>query len=322
MAALPEISVVVPCHNEENNIPELERRIAAVMTEIGVSYEILLINDGSRDGTLVAATGVAKKNPSVCVVDLTRNFGHQLAATAGLDLARGQAVVIIDADLQDPPELIKDMVREWRQGFEVVFGRRTKREGETWFKIFTAALFYRFLRLMTQTDIPVDAGDFRLMDRKVVDSIKAMHEKHRFLRGMVSWVGFRQKAVEYTRQRRHAGRTNYPFWKMLRFAVDAVTSFSVLPLRLVTGLGFVVILAAFTYGIGIMLVKLLWPDAILPGFTALNFLIAMLGGVQLISLGVVGEYVGRIYEESKGRPLYLIRTTFQFDEQHDSATRR
>ena len=310
MNTTPKISIVVPCHNEEKNVSQMALRVSSVMRGIGMSYELIFINDGSRDHTLDNVLELARNNSSILVIDLARNFGHQPAVSSGIDLARGEAVVLIDGDLQDPPEVLPEMIAQWQKGYDVVYGQRERRHGDTFFKRLTAAIFYRFLRYCTQTNIPLDTGDFRLMDRKVVEAIKKMPEHHRFIRGMVSWVGFSQVAVRYTRQPRNAGDTNYPFWKMFLFALDAITSFSVLPLRVVTVSGFFIIFLTSCYAFWILILRIFYPELIKPGLAAVNILIAFLGGAQLTCLGVVGEYVGRIYEEAKARPLYLIRNIY------------
>jgi glycosyltransferase involved in cell wall biosynthesis len=301
------LSVVVPLHDEEGNVVELVRRIRAVMAEIGgrPRYEIVLVNDGSRDATLVRLRDLALTYHEIVVVNLSRNFGHQLAATAGLDVSRGDAVILMDGDLQDPPELILDFVERWREGYDVVYATRRKRKGESAFKIYTARAFYRLVRKMTNVSIPVDTGDFRLMSRRVVDVLKNSRERHRFLRGLVSWVGFPQIGVEYDRDERFSGKTKYPFRKMLRFAIDGITSFSDVPLRFASWLGFTVSIVAFIVAVIEILIKL-FTGYNYPGYTSTIFAILFLGGVQLIAIGTLGEYVARIYDQVKGRPLYLI----------------
>jgi glycosyltransferase involved in cell wall biosynthesis len=303
-----EFSVVAPCYNEEKGLPEFVLRTTAVLDKLGMTYELILVDDGSRDQTLATAISLKQKYPCIKVVGLARNFGHQAAVTAGMDLAEGKAVVLIDADLQDPPEVILEMVPKWREGFDVVYAQRRQREGESQFKLLTAKIFYRLLRKMTDANIPVDTGDFRLMDRNVVDAIKNMREKHRFIRGMVSWVGFKQTPVLYDRKSRHAGETNYPLKKMVLFAMDAITSFSIIPLRLVTILGLIMMSITAALGLLVIAVRLLLPTYFIPGFGMIVLLILFFGGLQLFALGVIGEYVGRIYEEIKRRPLYLIKT--------------
>jgi dolichol-phosphate mannosyltransferase len=302
------ISVVVPLYNEEGNVPELLRRIGAIMhrlTANGIDdYEIVAVNDGSRDGTLAALRAARGGEPHLVVVDLSRNFGHQIAATAGLDVARGDAVILMDGDLQDPPELIEQFLAKWREGYDVVYATRKTRHGESAFKLLTARLFYRTIRRMTNVSIPVDTGDFRLMSRRVVDALQQTREKHRFLRGLVSWVGFKQIGIEYERDARHSGETKYPVSKMLKFAIDGITSFSEIPLRFATYLGFGVSLSAFVYAIVVLILKVYGYNE--PGYTSMMVAILFLGGVQLITIGIVGEYLGRIYDQVKERPLYFL----------------
>lgn len=299
------LSVVVPVFNEAEVLPELYARLTTVLEGIGEPYEIVLVNDGSRDGSLELLHHLRDKDPRVTVVALSRNFGHQLAITAGLDHARGDAVVVMDADLQDPPEVLPRMVERWRQGFQVVYGARTRRHGEGLFKRGTAAVFYRVIRKLTAIDIPTDTGDFRLMDRRAVEALRSMHERNRFVRGMVPWLGFKTAAVEYERSPRAAGETKYPIHKMVRFALDAIFSFSIAPLRLATVFGFAVSAAAFAYAAWAIYLKV-GRNVSLPGWASLMVAVVFLGGVQLISLGIIGEYVGRVYDEVKGRPLYVV----------------
>jgi dolichol-phosphate mannosyltransferase len=258
---------------------------------------------------------LAASDPRVRCIDFSRNFGHQVAITAGTDMARGDAVVVIDADLQDPPELIPRMVEKWREGYEVVFAVREKRKGESFFKLFTAAAFYRIIKRITNVDIPVDTGDFRLMDRKVVAALRILREKNRFVRGLVSWVGFRQVGIRYVREERFAGETKYPLKKMLKFAFDGITGFSYLPLQLATYLGFAVSNVAFLAICWVLLQKLVLHGHVEPGWSSLMVTILFLGGVQLLTIGLIGEYLGRIYDEVKARPLYLVRRTLGFEPQ-------
>lgn len=309
----PTLSVVAPCFNEEGVLHELYRRISQVLDGAGESWELVLVNDGSRDRTPEIMRELHARDPRVKVIDFARNFGHQIAVTAGMDYARGDAVVLIDADLQDPPELILDMLAKWREGYEIVYAVRTERKGETWFKRFTAKLFYRLIYKITDINIPMDTGDFRLMDRKVVNALKTMREKHRFLRGMSVWVGFRQTGVKYVRAERYAGETKYPFKKMLKFALDGITSFSYLPLQLATYVGFVAALLAVIGIIVTIILRLSGSQAFYGQATTLVSVL-FLGGVQLISLGIIGEYLGRIYDEVKGRPLYIVREVLGFEE--------
>ncbi len=299
-------SIVVPVFNEFESLPELYRRVREVMDSTGEPWELVLVDDGSTDGSTERIRELAASDRRVRPVIFARNFGHQIAVTAGLDYARGRAVVIIDADLQDPPEVILDLIAKWREGYEVVYAVRAAREGETWFKKTTAALFYRLIARITDVKIPLDTGDFRLLDRCVVDVMKQMRERHRFLRGMAAWVGFRQVGVPYKRAPRFAGETKYPFRKMLLLALNAITSFSYFPLQVATYFGF------FSAGLAILaipLVIILRASGSQAFYGQATTLIAVLflGGVQLISLGILGEYVGRLYDEAKGRPLYIVR---------------
>ncbi len=306
----PVVSIVVPLYNEAGNVAPLLERIAAVLERLRPEYdsEIVLVNDGSSDGTSTAVRREMERRRNIVLVNLSRNFGHQLAATAGIEIAGGDAVVLMDGDLQDPPELVEAFVRKWRQGFDVVYAVRRTRKGESPFKIFTARIFYRVIKRLTKIAIPLDTGDFRLMSRRVVDALRRSPERHRFLRGMVSWVGFNQTAIEYDRDVRHAGTTKYPLTKMIRFAMDGITSFSDIPLRFASYFGFAVSAIAFVYALVVIGFKLfsLKPPAYTPGWASTIVAVLFLGGVQLMSLGILGEYLGRVYDEVKGRPLYLI----------------
>jgi polyisoprenyl-phosphate glycosyltransferase len=300
------LSVVVPCYNEEESLVQTHRRLAEVLSDLpALDWEIVYVDDGSSDDTPARLKEIQTADSRVRVVRLSRNFGHQIAVTAGLEHARGQAVVIIDADLQDPPELIAEMVARWREGYQVVYGKRVRRTGEAPFKILTAKLFYRLLDRLSEVPIPLDVGDFRLIDRTVVDALHQMPEQARFLRGMVTWAGFRQVAVSYDRAPRVAGTTKYPFWKMVGLAVGAVSSFSIKPLRLAVWMGFIASGIAMA-GIGYALVVRLFTSNWVPGWAAIFIAVLFIGGVQLISLGIIGEYVGRVYNEVKRRPLYLV----------------
>ena len=302
-----ELSVVVPVFNEEANLPELSRRLRGVLEGLAVPWEIVFVDDGSRDGSWALIRELAAVDGRVRGVRLSRNFGHQMAFAAGLDNVRGQAAVIMDADLQDPPELIPELVARWREGFEVVYAVRTRRDGDGVFKRLTAAVFYRLLRRITRVEIPLDTGDFRLMGPRALDAFKRLPERHRFTRGLVSWLGFRQTGVPYAREARHAGETGYPLRKMVRLAVDAITSFSHVPLQMATVLGFGVSSFAFAYIVVVVVLKLAgisWP-----GYTSLMAAILFLGGVQLVMIGLLGEYLGRVYDEVKHRPLYLVQET-------------
>jgi glycosyltransferase involved in cell wall biosynthesis len=299
-------SIIAPIYNEIDNLPELYRRVKEVMDSTGEPWELIIVDDGSTDGSTDKIRELAAKDKTVRPVIFARNFGHQVAITAGWDYARGDAVVIIDADLQDPPETILELAKKWKEGYEVVYAVRGERAGESWFKLWTASLFYRLIYRITDVKIPVDTGDFRLMDRKVVNVLKQMNERHRFPRGMSAWVGFKQIGVTYKRAARVAGVTKYPFSKMLRLALNAITSFSYFPLQVATFFGF---LAAGLAIIAIPLVAILRlaGSHFFEGQTTTLVSVLFLGGVQLISLGILGEYVGRLYDEAKGRPLYIVR---------------
>ena len=303
----PIYSIIAPIFNESGNIPDLYSRVRDVLDSTGVSWELILIDDGSTDDSADLIRSYAIQDDRVRPVIFARNFGHQIAVTAGLDYCRGDAVVIIDSDLQDPPELILDLITKWKEGYEVVYAVREEREGEGWFKLITAALFYRMISSITDVNIPMDAGDFRLLDRKVVDVLNQMREKHRFLRGMSSWVGFRQTGVPYRRVARQVGETKYPFRKMFRLAINAVTSFSYFPLQLATYIGFIAAGISILSIPVVIAIRLWGTETPLLGQTTTLIAVLFLGGVQLISLGILGEYIGRLYDEAKGRPLYIVR---------------
>jgi len=306
-------SIVAPCYNEEGNLDELHRRIKEVMEQTGEPWELVLVNDGSTDRTSVLMRELHTIDSRVHYIDFARNFGHQVAVTAGMDYAQGDAIILIDADLQDPPELILEMIKKWQEGYKVVYAVRTERKGETWFKLFTAKLFYHLIYRITDVDIPRDTGDFRLMDRKVVETMKQMRERHRFIRGMTSWVGFPQTGVYYVREERFAGETNYPLRKMLKFASDAITSFSYVPLQLATYLGFIVAALSGLGMLGVIMARLFGNQAFFGQATTL-VMVLFLGGIQLISLGIIGEYLGRIYDEVKERPLYVVNEVVGFEK--------
>ncbi|QJD84350.1 glycosyltransferase family 2 protein [Cohnella herbarum] len=315
------LSVVVPMYNEEEVIEVTYRRLKAVLDKLGESYEIVFVNDGSRDKTSDIVRGFCAGDSNVKMVDFSRNFGHQIAVTAGMDHSSGRTVVLIDADLQDPPELIVDMVAKWREGYDVVYGKRIERKGESWFKKMTAAIFYRLLRSMTSVNIPVDTGDFRLMDRKVCDALTSMRERSRFIRGMVSWAGFKQTSVDYVRDERFAGETKYPLRKMIRLSLDAMTSFSTKPLKIASVLGFVLSAIGFVY-LFIVLYQRLFTDTTTQGWTSMIAISLLFHGITLSLLGVLGEYIGRTYEESKGRPLYLVSDVVGFSADAESSRDR
>ena len=299
-------SIIAPIYNEIDNLSELYRRVKEVMDSAGEPWELILVDDGSTDGSTEKIRELAEQDKTVRPVIFARNFGHQVAITAGWDYARGDAIVIIDADLQDPPEVILELAAKWKEGYEVVYAVRGEREGESWFKLWTASVFYRLIYRITDVKIPVDTGDFRLMDRKVVNVLKQMKERHRFPRGMSAWVGFKQIGVTYKRAARLAGVTKYPFRKMFKLAVNAITSFSYFPLQVATFFGFVSAGAAI-FAIPVVAILRLAGSHFFEGQTTTLISVLFLGGVQLISLGVLGEYIGRLYDEAKGRPLYIVR---------------
>lgn len=299
------LSVVVPCYNEQEVLAELHRRVSATVAASGISVaEIILVDDGSKDSTWQLMTELQRTDPRLKVIRLSRNYGHQLALTCGLDHAHGDVVLIIDADLQDPPELLSDMLKLWQQGYDVVYGKRMRRHGETPLKRFFAFSFYRLISHITGIEIPSDTGDFRLIDRRALQALLSLREKHRFVRGMVSWIGYHQTPLMYDRPERFAGETKYPFKKSLKLAFDAITSFSYAPLRLASYLGAILSVLAFLYIIVVIGLKIAGIN--FPGYTSIMASLLLLGGVQLMVLGIIGEYVGRIFEQGQGRPLYLI----------------
>jgi len=316
------LSVVIPCFNEELVLRAAYERLSQAVSAIEpFDYELIFVDDGSRDGTFEILAEIQSRDPHTRVLKLSRNFGHQIAVTAGLEMARGDLIVVIDADLQDPPEVIAQMVRLWQEGNHVVYGSRTTRPGESRFKLMTAKAYYRIINRLSDTAIPVDTGDFRLMDRKVVDVLLAMPERGRFLRGMVSWVGFRQVALPYEREARHAGRTKYSLLRMIRFAMDGIFSFSVVPLRLAAFSGLVAIWFAFAGIVMAVIVRAfgLYDLRLGRGWASLFVAVLFMGGVQLLTLGVMGEYLGRIYTEVKRRPLYAVQERLGFAADEHSA---
>ncbi|KUP24771.1 glycosyltransferase family 2 protein [Paenibacillus sp. DMB5] len=303
-------SVIIPMYNEEAVIQETYRRIKKVMGTTGESYELLFVNDGSTDHCAQMVEEYSYWDESVKLIDLSRNFGHQIAITAGMDYSLGDAVIIIDADLQDPPELILKMIEEWKKGYEVVYAKRIKRKGESLFKKWTASAFYRILRYSTDISIPVDTGDFRLIDRKVCEELKRLPEKNRFVRGLVSWVGFRQKAIEYERDERLAGETKYPLKRMIKLSLDGMTSFSYKPLKLAGYLGGLLSAGGFLYLMYVLYLALFTDEAV-KGWASMIGITLTFNGFVLIMLGILGEYVGRIYDETKGRPLYIVQDFYE-----------
>ena len=319
-----KLSIVIPFLNESENLPILYRRLAEALAKYGEGLEMVFVDDGSSDGSARWVAEKAGEDQRVKLIKLSRNFGHQIAITAGLDYAGGEAVVIIDADLQDPPEVIPRLIEKWQEGFEVVYAVRERRAGETWVKKALAALFYRIFRRLVDFEIPINAGDFRLVDRKVVEALKKVRERHRFMRGLTSWVGFSHCAVIYKRDPRTAGVTKYPVWKSFVLAWDAVTSFSSSPLLWVTGLGVFIALLGVLEVISIIVSKLRNPGGMVAGWVTVMVSVLILGGIQLISLGIIGQYIGRIYEENKKRPLYFVQESIGFSaggQQSDLADR-
>jgi dolichol-phosphate mannosyltransferase len=319
----PTLSLVIPVYNEEAVIPELQRRLQTVLlslSDLVESWEVIFVNDGSQDASLDALKACAELESRFKILSLARNFGHQMAITAGLDRAQGDAVVIMDADLQDPPEVVRDMLLRWRSGFDVVYGVRLDRAGETWFKTATAALFYRVTRALVGVSIPADAGDFRLLSRPVVLALRALRERHRFVRSMVSWVGFRQTAIFYSRATRFAGETKYPLGDMIRFAIDGITSFSIVPLRFATWLGVFSGLVAVATSLWAVYLRLFTGGAAGTSATIV-IVVALAAAAQLLMIGVLGEYIGRIYEEVKRRPLYITAEETNFTTTESTATR-
>ena len=307
-----EISVVVPLYNEELNIDYLFERLLSVLSRLDMTYEIVCVNDGSKDNTIGCLIEHHQQNHRIKVVNLSRNYGKEIALSAGLDYANGNAVIPIDADLQDPPELITELVEKWREGYDVVYATRRSRQGESWVKRFTANVFYRTIDSLSQVPIPRNTGDFRLLDRRVVDALKQMPERNRFMKGLFAWVGFQQTSVIYDRPSRYKGETKWNYWKLWNFAIDGITSFSFLPLKVWSYVGLLVAIPSFFYA-SYLVIRTLIYGIDFPGYASIMVAVLFLGGVQLVSLGVLGEYLGRVYEEVKGRPLYLVRESYGFD---------
>lgn len=307
------VSVIISVYNEEGNIAEITNRLYVVFNKIEEDFELIYINDGSTDGSQRILEELAREDERVKIINFTRNFGHQIAVTAGIDHCNGDCAVIIDADLQDPPELIHELLKEWKNGYQVVYAQREKRKGESFFKLFTAKIFYRILKSSTDFDIPVDTGDFRLIDRKVINVLGSMPERNRFIRGMVSWAGFNQKGIKYVREERLAGETKYPLKKMIKFALTGITSFSFVPLQLATYSGFAVSALSFIYALYVIYLKL-FTDKTVHGWSSLMVAMLFLGGIQLITIGIVGEYIGRISEEIKQRPAYIVSSKINFEK--------
>jgi len=316
------ISVVIPAYNEEEIIRQCYDALTDVMISTNYTYELLFVNDGSKDRTMSILDELARQDEHVRVINFARNFGHQAAVTAGINQSRGDSIIIIDADLQDPPEVIHEMLAKWEEGYEVVYGKRKKRKGETMFKLVSASMFYRFLQRMSDTHIPRDTGDFRLIDRKVAHVFNRMTERNKFIRGIISWIGFNQTFVEYDRNERAAGETKYPLRKMIAFASDGIFSFSSKPLKLITRLGLLTVVLAFCVLVYSLCAKLFHLPEVERGWTSIMTAITLFSGVQMLSLGIMGEYIARIYDESKNRPQYIIRETIHYphEELHAQET--
>jgi polyisoprenyl-phosphate glycosyltransferase len=315
------LSVVVPAYNEQEVIDEFHRRLSAVCQGIDGRVEIVYVNDGSKDGTLSVLQRLHSNDKRVTVVNLSRNFGKEIALTAGLDHARGEAIVVIDADLQDPPELIPEFIAQWRRGFDVVYGQRSARAGESWVKRLTAHTFYRLIGRISRVKIPADTGDFRLMSRRAVEAVLKLREQHRFMKGVFAWVGFPQTALLYTRDARAAGKTKWNYWKLWNLAIEGITSFSIGPLKIATYFGFAVALLSFVYGAWIILKTLLWGESV-AGYPTIMVTVLFLGGAQLMSIGILGEYLGRIFNEVKQRPLYFVERALIAEGEGDIEPRR
>ena len=307
MGKVVMLSVVVPVHNEAEVLPAFYDRTQRVLEQTGEDYEILFVDDGSTDNSIAELMRLRDMDSRVGLIELSRNFGKEVALSAGLETAAGDAVIIIDADLQDPPELIPEFLTHWREGYDVVYGRRTERQGETWLKITTAKWFYRILNALTDVEIPPDAGDFRLLSRRAVDALKSLPERHRYMKGLYAWIGFPQRAVPYVREARDAGATKWSYWRLWNFALEGITSFSDVPLKLATYLGALTATGSFVYGVYFLLKTLLFGNPV-PGYPSLMVVILFLGGVQLICIGIMGEYLARTYNESKSRSLYFVKS--------------
>lgn len=318
----PRYSIIAPIFNEEGNIALLHERIVKVMDSTGEPWELILVNDGSIDRSPEMIDAIAQADSRIRTLHFARNFGHQIAVTAGIDYACGDAVVLIDADLQDPPELILEMIERWKAGFQVVYAIRAERKGESRFKLLTAKLFYRVIYRITDVNIPVDTGDFRLMDRKVVDALSSMREHHRFIRGMTSWVGFKQVGVSYVREARHSGETKYPFRKMVRFAWDAVTSFSYFPLQIMVYVSLILGILALLAIPVIAVLRLIMGTPFLGGQATTVSLLLLMSSFQLFFLFILGQYVARTYDEARNRPLYIVASTVGFDQPETAPERQ
>jgi polyisoprenyl-phosphate glycosyltransferase len=302
--ALPSVSVIVPCYNEQEVLPEFYRRTITVLRKLGVDHELVLVNDGSQDNTLATMSQLSDLDPTIAIVDLSRNFGKEIALTAGLDYALGDVVIVIDADLQDPPELIPEFIKEWQNGYDVVYAVRSERDGESWIKKTTAHFFYRFVQSLSRIDIPRDTGDFRLMSRRSIEALRQLREHHRFMKGLFAWVGYPSKPIYYRRDARAAGSTKWNYWKLWNFALEGITSFSIAPLKIATYLGLIVAGSSFVYA-GFIIYKTIAFGESVRGYPSLMVVMLFLGGIQLVFTGILGEYLGRVFNEVKHRPLYL-----------------
>lgn len=308
-----ELSAVIPVFNEAGTIGLFYATLKKILTAAGLSYEILFVNDGSTDETMARLLEFREEDPRVKIIDLSRNFGKEIALTAGLDFSKGDAVIPMDADLQDPPEVIPELVSKWKEGYDVVYATRKKRKGDPFIKKCGAFFFYRIIRKITSVEIPPDTGDFRLISRPIVETLKTVRERHRFMKGLFSWVGFRQTSIFFDREPRRDGQTKWNYWKLWNFALEGITSFSYIPLQIASYFGLSVSIFAFIYAIFIIFLKVIHGIAI-PGYASLIVAVLFLGGIQLLTLGILGEYIGRIYDETKQRPLYLIKKTSGFEE--------
>lgn len=302
-------SIIIPVYNEEDNLEILFQRLEGVLNQLSIPYEIICIDDGSKDKTIQKLIDHHKRNSAIKVIHLSRNFGKEIALTAGLDYASGDAVIPIDADLQDPPELIENLIEKWQEGYDIVYARRRSRQGESWLKKLTALTFYRVISKLSRVSIPENVGDFRLLDRRVVDTLRKMPERTRFMKGMFAWVGYKQTSILFDREPRWKGKTTWNYWKLWNFAIDGITSFSTIPLRIWSYLGLIISMACLLYAFFLVVRTIIFGIDV-PGYASLMVAILFLGGVQLISLGVIGEYLGRVYEEVKARPLYVVRETY------------
>lgn len=324
----PLLSVVIPIYNEEKTIPELTRRLGVLQERMSREHffrkddlEILFVNDGSRDGSFSVLRRFCSETPGYKLVNLSRNCGHQTAITAGIDVASGEAVAVMDGDLQDPPEFVSDLYAKLREGYDVVYAQRKKRPGESWFKLLTAHVFYRILKKITRFDIPIDTGDFRIMSRRVTDVLCSMREQHRYIRGLISWIGFRQTGLEYEREERFEGTTKFSVGKMLKFALDGITSFSSAPLKLSSYLGFVTAFCGALYALYVIYLRVFTSETI-TGWSSMMIVVLILGGTQLLALGMIGEYLSRVNDESKNRPLYVIENVYEVRSKTSKPSKR